>query len=86
LAALLIELSGFRGLFGVSAIFYVVVAVLAARLPELGGGERRAVPVAGHVRDALRGRIVFAVLAFVLVQGAGALGVATLPLFVTTIV
>jgi SET family sugar efflux transporter-like MFS transporter len=81
-AAVLVEVAGFTGLFAASALFYAVVAVLASTLPELG--DTAAAPVV--VEQTGRGpgaEIVFASIAFVLMQGAVALSVMAMPLFVT---
>jgi MFS transporter, SET family, sugar efflux transporter len=80
LAALLVATGGFGGLFAVTALFYVVVAAVTSRLPEVGRDEQVAVerPAAG-----IRAHVVLAVLAFAVIQGAIVLGVTALPLFVT---
>lgn len=82
LAAVLVQVVGFTGLFAASAVFYAVVALLASRLPELG--DTTAPPVV--VEKTGRGpgaEIVFASIAFVLMQGAVALSVMAMPLFIT---
>ncbi|WP_433273935.1 sugar efflux transporter [Actinosynnema sp. CS-041913] len=82
-AALLIDLSGFTGLFAVSAAVYLVGAVLTlALLPELGEDE----PTHAAVdRSGARREIVLAAFAFVLLQGATAVGVLAMPLYVTDV-
>jgi SET family sugar efflux transporter-like MFS transporter len=82
LAALLVSMTGYGGLFGATALFYAAVAVLTIRLPELTP-EKRATTEPERARRGPRAEIVFAVLAFVLIQGAAILGTTMLPLFVT---
>jgi MFS transporter, SET family, sugar efflux transporter len=78
LAAVLIQWGGFTGLYGVTALFYAVVAAASLRLPELGSRSRvKAVAVPR------RPQLLFAVVAFVLLQGSITLSVSAVPLFVT---
>lgn len=81
--ALLMSGVGFTGLFAVTAVFYVVAAVVIAQwLPELGGAKSES-PEVEVGRPGARTEIVLAALAFILLQGATAVGVAAMPLFVT---
>ncbi len=83
LAALLIDASGFTGLFLVAAAVYFAGALLTGLLlPELGGaGPAR---VVGE-RSGPRREIVLATAAFVLLQGATSVGVFAMPLYVTDV-
>lgn len=82
LGALLIVGGGFTGLFVASAVVYVLAVVVAlAWLPELGPSPAPAHDV--ERQSGLRREVVFAALAFVLLQCATSLGVAAMPLFVT---
>jgi SET family sugar efflux transporter-like MFS transporter len=83
LAALLFTKLGFGGLYAAIAVLYGLVAVLTVRLPELGGAQPSQ-PLAEQGNGRPRRQIVYAALAFVLVQGASSLGVITMPLFITT--
>ncbi len=78
LAALLVAVSGFTGLFGVVAGCYVLVTLVVSRLPEPRVEQHK--PATGHTPP--RRRVVLAVAAFVLIQGAGSLGIMNLPLFI----
>ncbi|WP_063710758.1 sugar efflux transporter [Actinokineospora enzanensis] len=81
LAALLVAVSGFRGLFGAVAVCYALATVLTFRLPDPGTVAHD--PTKPRVRPGpLPRQVWFAAPAFVLIQGAGSLGVMTLPLFV----
>ncbi|MEV0679178.1 sugar efflux transporter [Actinosynnema sp. NPDC050436] len=81
-AALLIDASGFIGLFAVSAVVYLVAAVVTGlALPELGSGAEGP-PVPG---SELRREVVLATAAFTLLQGATAVGVYALPLYLTDV-
>ncbi|TCO53761.1 sugar efflux transporter [Actinocrispum wychmicini] len=77
LAALLIQVGGYTALYGATALLYATAALIAARLPELGltAKETAVVP--------RRPQITLATGAFVLVNGAIALCVSGLPLYVT---
>lgn len=82
-AALLVDWSGFLGLFAVSAVVYFVAALVTVwALPELGGVGESARPADGA---GPRREIVLAALAFVLLQGATAVGVYAMPLYVTEV-
>ncbi|WP_246439748.1 sugar efflux transporter [Saccharothrix tamanrassetensis] len=82
-AALLIDFSGFTGLFLVSAAVYLVgAAVTFVLLPELGGGESTH---GAADRSGPRREIVLAACAFVLLQGATAVSVLAMPLYVTDV-
>ncbi|RKT55080.1 sugar efflux transporter [Saccharothrix australiensis] len=84
LAALLIDFSGFTGLFGVSAVVYLAGAVVTvALLPELGGDAEQARPAVD--RAGPRREMLLAACAFVLLQGATAVGVLAMPLYVTDV-
>ncbi|GAA2999962.1 sugar efflux transporter [Actinokineospora diospyrosa] len=80
LAALLVSVAGFTGLFAVVACCYALVAAVTTRLPEPGADHRT--NTAERVAPGARRRLWFAVPAFVLIQAAGALGIMALPLFV----
>lgn len=80
-AAALVALTGFGGLFGATALFYGVIALITLRLPELGSAPPKL--DGDSARPGLRGEIVFAFAAFVLAQGSVALSVMAIPLFVT---
>jgi SET family sugar efflux transporter-like MFS transporter len=81
LAALLIQIGGFTGLYVATAVFYVVVAALTLRLPELGEPKS----VRREVLPVPRGPLImFAVVAFVMLQGSIALSVTAIPLLVTS--
>jgi SET family sugar efflux transporter-like MFS transporter len=82
LAALLVATTGYTGLFIATALVYTAVAALTLRLPEIIATPRTTTTVEEPIKPANR-NIVFAVLAFVLIQGAISLGVVALPLFVT---
>lgn len=82
LAALLVSKTGFEGLYLAASALFLVVAALSARMPELGLR-----PVAKPVDEdggPIRRQVVFAAIGLVLLQGASALGVNAMPLFVTT--
>ncbi|MFD7659582.1 sugar efflux transporter [Actinosynnema sp. NPDC059797] len=82
-SAVLIDTSGFTGLFGVAAGLYLAAAVVTfALLPEPGGTS--AAPGAGRA-DAPRRDVVLAAAAFVLLQGGEMLGYLVLPLYVTDV-
>ncbi|MEU6149159.1 sugar efflux transporter [Actinosynnema sp. NPDC047251] len=82
-AALLIDASGFTGLFVVAAGVYLVAAVVTAlTLPELGVGGAESTPAAG---SGLRREVVLSAVAFVLLQGATSVGVYALPLYLTDV-
>ncbi|MET0133822.1 MAG: MFS transporter [Kibdelosporangium sp.] len=83
LAALLVSVGGFRGLFGATAFCYAAVAVMAFRLPELGDQQRVAVQPERQKPSGMSRQILFAVPAFVLAQGAVVLSASAMPLFVT---
>ncbi|NUT47711.1 MAG: sugar efflux transporter [Saccharothrix sp.] len=80
--AVLIDTTGFTGLFGLAAALYLMGAVTAVvLLPELGGtaspaGER----VGSPRRD-----VLLAAVAFGLLQGGDLLGFLALPLYVTDV-
>jgi SET family sugar efflux transporter-like MFS transporter len=81
LAALLVAKTGYTGLFIATALVYTAVAALTLRLPEI-----IATPTTTTIDEPIKPanrNIVFAVLAFILIQGAVSLGVVALPLFVT---
>ena len=81
LAALLVAKTGYTGLFITTALVYTAVAALTLRLPEI-----IATPTTTTIDEPIKPanrNIVFAVLAFILIQGAVSLGVVALPLFVT---
>jgi SET family sugar efflux transporter-like MFS transporter len=82
LAALLIAVGGFKALFGVAAMLYGWVGVVLLRMPDVGAPPKTtALP--DHVDGRPRGHVPFAMAAFILVQGAGSLAIAALPLFIT---
>nr|WP_225953378.1 sugar efflux transporter [Kibdelosporangium phytohabitans] len=82
LAALLLDKTGFEGLFfGASALF-LVVALMSARMPELGLQPQATQDESGGT---VRRQIVFAAIGLVLLQGGSALGVNAMPLFVTDV-
>lgn len=80
--AVLIDTSGFAGLFGVAAGLYLAAALVTfVLLPELGGAST---PVAA--RDGSPRRVlVTAAVAFVLLQSADILGLLVMPLYVTDV-
>lgn len=83
LAAILVGVTGFRGVFALAAVIYLLAAAVVVRwLPELGdpGGGVAAAGAGG-----LRAEVVLAAVAFVLLQGATAVGVLAMPLFVTDV-
>ncbi|GLW90227.1 sugar efflux transporter SetB [Actinokineospora globicatena] len=80
LAALLVSVAGFTGLFAAVAVCYALIAAVACLLPEPATehhGERQDRPA-----PAAKRKLLFAVPAFALIQAAGALGIMALPLFV----
>ncbi|ONI86781.1 MFS transporter [Saccharothrix sp. ALI-22-I] len=82
LGALLIVGGGFTGLFAASAAVYVLaVVVTLVWLPELGPSATPSHEV--RRESGLRREVVLAASAFVLLQGATAVGVAAMPLFIT---
>ncbi|PGH44420.1 MFS transporter [Micromonospora sp. WMMA1996] len=84
LAAVLLSVGGFRLVYGVAAGLYAAAALLAAfRLEELPVPARPAADVPGvEAPGASRWRLVFTVVAFVLVQCPMTLGVQAMPLFI----
>ncbi|MFI7070069.1 sugar efflux transporter [Micromonospora sediminicola] len=84
LAAVLLSVGGFRLVYGVAAGLYAAAALLAAfRLEELPVPARPAADVPGVAAPgASRWRLVFTVVAFVLVQCPMTLGVQAMPLFI----
>ncbi|WP_253884815.1 sugar efflux transporter [Actinokineospora diospyrosa] len=80
--ALLVAKTGFGGMFLAATAFYLVVALLAVRLPELGStGSARP----EQRRGGLGVQFAFAAPAFALLQGGSALGVNAMPLFITDV-
>jgi SET family sugar efflux transporter-like MFS transporter len=83
LAALLLAKTGYVGLYIGSAAFYTLVAVVTARMPELGGGPRETQADRG---SRLPFRLVaIPAAAFVLMFSSLTLSVAAIPLFVTDV-
>lgn len=81
--AVLIDTSGFTGLFWAAAALYLVaVAVTAGLLPELGHVPP---PASGERSGSPRRDVVLAAAAFVLLQAGDMLGFLALPLFVTDV-
>ncbi|MEU7527044.1 sugar efflux transporter [Saccharothrix sp. NPDC042600] len=83
LAALLIDVSGFVGLFGAAAVICLLGAGVTAFLldePGLDEATRGAGGGGGLRRD-----IAFAAVAFTLLQGASQLGVIAMPLFIADV-
>ncbi|WP_063741273.1 sugar efflux transporter [Saccharothrix syringae] len=82
LGAVLMAGTGFTGLFGVTALFYVLAAAaIALWLPEPGVPEPASAEAAAEP-PAARAEVLLASVAFVLLQGATSVGVAAMPLFV----
>ncbi|ONI83101.1 MFS transporter [Actinosynnema sp. ALI-1.44] len=82
LAALLLDRTGFEGLYFGAAALFLVVALMSARMPELG---LRPPAEKDESVGAVRRQIVFAAIGLVLLQGGSALGVNAMPLFVTNV-
>jgi SET family sugar efflux transporter-like MFS transporter len=81
LAALLLQLGGYTGLYWTACGFFVAIALLSSRLPELGVPEKSAADDGpGSPRAP---RMLFAIIAFVLLQGSISLSVSAIPLYVT---
>jgi SET family sugar efflux transporter-like MFS transporter len=81
-AAALVALTGFGGLFVATAVFYAVIALITLWLPELGSAPTKS--DRHPVKPGLRAEVVYASAAFTLAQGSVALSVMAIPLFVTT--
>ncbi|NUT91415.1 MAG: sugar efflux transporter [Saccharothrix sp.] len=83
LAALLIDISGFTGLFGAAAVICLLGAgVTAFLLPEPGLVESTHSNADG---TGPRREIILAATAFTLLQGATTLGVTAMPLYITDV-
>ncbi|NUT98191.1 MAG: sugar efflux transporter [Saccharothrix sp.] len=84
LAALLIDVSGFTGLFGAAAVICLLGAgVTGFLLPEPGRTES----THGNTdTSGPRREIIYAAIAFTLLQGATTLGVTAMPLYITDVV
>nr|WP_052477835.1 sugar efflux transporter [Kibdelosporangium sp. MJ126-NF4]CEL14355.1 Sugar efflux transporter B [Kibdelosporangium sp. MJ126-NF4]CTQ88721.1 Sugar efflux transporter B [Kibdelosporangium sp. MJ126-NF4] len=82
LAALLVSETGFEGLYFAAAALFLVVALMSARMPELGLQPRAERETGGGT---VRRQIVFAAAGLVLLQGGSALGVNAMPLFITDV-
>jgi SET family sugar efflux transporter-like MFS transporter len=81
LAALLLQVGGYSGLYWTACGFFLVIAVLSSRLPELGVPEQVTTDDGPGTSQAPR--MVFAIVAFVLLQGSISLSVSSIPLYVT---
>ncbi|CAL9485344.1 Sugar efflux transporter B [Actinosynnema sp. ALI-1.44] len=83
LAALLIDVSGFVGLFGAAAVICLLGAGVTAFLLDEPGLDEATQGAGGG--GGLRRDIAFAAVAFTLLQGASQLGVVAMPLFITDV-
>ncbi|MFC0104836.1 sugar efflux transporter [Kibdelosporangium aridum] len=82
LAGVIVSQAGFTGLFIATSAFYLIVAVVTARLPELGLERHVAHDAGGGM---LNRQVIFAIVGFVLLQGASGLGVSAMPLYITDV-
>jgi SET family sugar efflux transporter-like MFS transporter len=82
LAALLLAKLGYAGLYIGSGVFYAVVALITARMPELGGTGDTEVDEGSRLPFRL---VAIPTAAFVLMFASQTLGVNTIPLFVTDV-
>ncbi len=82
LAALLLAKTGYVGLFIGSAAFYALVAVVTARMPELGGTGETQVDEGSRLPFRL---VAIPAAAFVLMFSSLTLSVNAIPLFVTDV-
>jgi MFS transporter, SET family, sugar efflux transporter len=82
LAALLLAKTGYVGLYIGSAVFYALVAVVTARMPELGGTGETQVDQGSRLPFRL---VAIPAAAFVLMFSSLTLGVTAIPLFVTDV-
>ncbi|CAM3810391.1 sugar efflux transporter [Kibdelosporangium persicum] len=83
LGAVIVSKASFEGLFIASAAFYLAVALVTVRLPELG--VTHTATEDNIERGALRRQMSLAIVGFVLLQGGSALGVNAMPLFITDV-
>ncbi|MEJ2854418.1 MULTISPECIES: sugar efflux transporter [unclassified Saccharothrix] len=84
LAALLIDISGFPGLFGSAAVICLLSAgVTAFFLPEPTAPEASTSTPTDTTGP--RREIIFAAIAFTLLQGATSVGVTAMPLYITDV-
>lgn len=82
LAALLLAKLGYAGLYIGSGVFYAVVALITARMPELGGTGDTEVDEGSRLPFRL---VAIPTAAFVLMFASQTLGVNAIPLFVTDV-
>ncbi|MCE7003819.1 sugar efflux transporter [Kibdelosporangium philippinense] len=83
LAGVIVSAYGFTGLFVASTVFYLIVAAVTIRLPELG--MQAQVKSEDGEGGLLNRQVIFASIGFVLLQGASGLGVSAMPLYITNV-